>query len=547
MSLPDLPPLYYLTNFHLVHQWVWQHSADLLQAEQQALSQRFVTLTTDAQALLLRLLMRKGLWFRVSKLHYAEIACSPTALGELQQAGLLDQPTVMAAEPYAHLHTMAELRQRFPPLAHHARKAEFTQALCQAYPQGVSSVTSVVYLQPEARAWAERLLLLFFGNGHQDWTEFVLSDLGLYRYEQVAFSIGSRAFRHHADVQCYELLYRWRTQIAQATEQDRATLLPAAVQAVLALETDSDWLSERRAKTLYVLGQWAEKKATNLDLAEQAYAASRWPMASLRRARVLELQGRHQQAWEQGQHIMVDSQHEAVLQKWARIALRLHKKLALRDAPLPCSTGFEPSRVDLSLPPDPLGARIEQQVCDYYDHPQAPVFYVENTLIQALFALWCWDALYAPVAGAFFHPYQRGPADLYSPTFYQRRQGWFEQAWESLNDDSYKHLIETRWHSKHGLQCGWVQWQALSLDLLRMALQCISAADLRVIFQRLLDDLRENRSGLPDLIRFWPLEKRYEWIEVKGPGDRLQDNQLRWLRFFADHGMQASVCHVRWC
>lgn len=35
-------------------------------------------------------------------------------------------------------------------------------------------------------------------------------------------------------------------------------------------------------------------------------------------------------------------------------------------------------------------------------------------------------------------------------------------------------------------------------------------------------------------------------IEVKGPGDRLQDNQLRWLDFCAEHGMPVEVCYVQW-
>jgi hypothetical protein len=36
---------------------------------------------------------------------------------------------------------------------------------------------------------------------------------------------------------------------------------------------------------------------------------------------------------------------------------------------------------------------------------------------------------------------------------------------------------------------------------------------------------------MPDLIQFWPEQGRYRMVEVKGPGDRLQDNQLRWLEF----------------
>lgn len=35
-------------------------------------------------------------------------------------------------------------------------------------------------------------------------------------------------------------------------------------------------------------------------------------------------------------------------------------------------------------------------------------------------------------------------------------------------------------------------------------------------------------------------------IEVKGPGDRLQDNQRRWLAFFHRCEMPVAVCYVRW-
>jgi hypothetical protein len=41
---------------------------------------------------------------------------------------------------------------------------------------------------------------MFFGNLHQDWSEFVLSDLGIFRYEAVALDAASRAFQSRADV-----------------------------------------------------------------------------------------------------------------------------------------------------------------------------------------------------------------------------------------------------------------------------------------------------------------------------------------------------------
>ena len=92
-------------------------------------------------------------------------------------------------------------------------------------------------------------------------------------------------------------------------------------------------------------------------------------------------------------------------------------------------------------------------------------------------------------------------------------------------------------------------WGALSEPLLELALHCIPAAHLRLFFERLLQAPVAHRSGLPDLVRFWPtrpVEQRYELVEVKGPGDKLQDNQIRWLQYCHAHGLPASVCHVRW-
>jgi hypothetical protein len=45
--------------------------------------------------------------------------------------------------------------------------------------------------------------------------------------------------------------------------------------------------------------------------------------------------------------------------------------------------------------------------------------------------------------------------------------------------------------------------------------------------------------------QFWPSEARYRMVEVKGPGDRLQDNQRRFLEFCAGHQMPVFVCQVR--
>lgn len=189
---------------------------------------------------------------------------------------------------------------------------------------------------------------------------------------------------------------------------------------------------------------------------------------------------------------------------------------------------------------------VEYVVRDHLTCETAPVHYVENALINSLFGLLCWEPVFAALPGAFFHPFQRGPADLHAPDFHARRAELFAACLEQLDSDAYRETIARHLHGKAGLQSPFVFWGLLTPELVALALDCLPAAHLKLWFERLLRDVRGNRSGLPDLIRFWPAERRYELIEVKGPGDRLQDNQIRWLAYCAQHGMPVRVLDVCW-
>src|SRR5690606_18770845 len=125
-------------------------------------------------------------------------------------------------------------------------------------------------------------------------------------------------------------------------------------------------------------------------------------------------------------------------------------------------------------------------------------------------------------------------------------QALFDACLGQLDSDQYLHTIQNNLRNKAGRQCAFVHWPAIGPELLQQALCCIPPAHMKKWFVRLLADLPGNRSGLPDLIQFWPAEKRYHMVEVKGPGDRLQDNQQRWLAYFSEHDMPVSVCLVRW-
>ncbi|MDO2211728.1 hypothetical protein Q2457_24850, partial [Escherichia coli] len=69
---------------------------------------------------------------------------------------------------------------------------------------------------------------------------------------------------------------------------------------------------------------------------------------------------------------------------------------------------------------------VEWAVREHLEEPDCAVHYVENGLINSLFGLLCWEAIFAAIPGAFFHPFHSAPADLHSADFRQRRAALFE-------------------------------------------------------------------------------------------------------------------------
>ncbi len=537
-------PLYYLHNFRQVLHWLGQRYADLLAPDETQFIQQFDSLPQASQALLVRMVMRKGTHFRASKLNYLEIGCPHAATVPLRALGWVDGQCPLAFEELFALLQKGELLAAFRPWISQpkGKKADWLEGLAAQFsePRSFASwcpdLSDTLY-SLTVMDLCDRLRLMFFGNLHQDWSEFVLADLGIYTYEKVDICSESRGLRTRADVQGYLFLH----QCQQAFESGAA--LEEVLAQVAALHTDNPWLEKRRAKLLFQLGQYCERSA-ELALAEQIYRTCAYPGARARLIRVLERQEDYAQAMALASAAQQAPESAAEAQHLLRVIPRLRRKLG--EPRLPALKRHEVTRLDLELVlPQPLMS-VEHCVLAHLSEPDGPVHYVENGLINSLFGLLCWDVIFAPLPGAFFHPFQRGPADLHSEDFHQRRAPLFAACFEQLRDDRYKAVIRQRYAEKWGIQSPFVFWNLLSEALLEQALDCLPAEHLRYWFERLLLDIRANRTGMPDLIQFWPAQKRYRMIEVKGPGDRLQDNQLRWLAFCGENQMPVTVCYVRW-
>lgn len=539
---PALAPLYYLDNFSAALAWVSERYADLLDYRELGFIEAFENLPTPSQGLLVRLIMRKGRHFRASKLIYAEIgdigrvAAPLRALGWLHTEAKIDLTTLFGLlhknEILAHVPSTAPFRACAKSVMLQALSATHTgekqlALWCPTLSDTLYSLT--------VHELCDRLRLMFFGNLSQTWAEFVLADLGIFRYESVDIAPESRGFQCRQDVDDYLHLHTCREAFESGTP------ITEVRQLVGEFASQNPYLQVRHSKLIFSMARQLERDES-LELALQLYAECDYNGTRQRCIRILEKLARHQEAYALARAAQARPESDSELLLVERALVRLERKrgnsISRQQAPQ------QARRLDLLLPRPEHGS-VERAVCEHFSAAQSPVYYVENTLVCSLFGLLCWEAIFAPVPGAFFHPFHSGPMDLHSSEFHGRRRALFDRCLGRLEAGTYRQVIRETYAAKMGIQSPFVHW-GTGEELLNQALLCIPAEHLQHWFRRLLLDIRGNRTGMPDLIQFWPEEQRYRMIEVKGPGDRLQDNQRRWIAFCSQHGMPVEVCHVRW-
>ena len=547
MPVPvDLPVGYYRDNFLALLDFVREQYADILTAEETAYADRFIDLTLDAQRLYVRLVSRRGPLFRSDKLHYAEILDLPSAARELLAGNFVDHGKDEDDSVILALLTKADLVALIGDKTTAIGTLPRSDLLDRVNTAAVDIRPQLHFeiYRPLMMEYLRLYRLLFFGNLSQDLTQFVLTDLGLLNYEKYVISADARLFKLREVVDKTLLLHELNESSHAAVEQnDREALLE-----IVALLPDSEQettLIRRKNRILNRIGRQLERQQ-DYPNALLVYGQSSSPPARERGARILRKLALLPQSYALCQSIQGDPADEAELEFATRFMPGLQKKIGLE-----VSEGLSPVLLDdnnsllVSLPHDEA-VRVEESVRTYYDNHASRCYYVENHLFLGLFGLAFWDIIFMSVKGAFFNRYQSSPTDLYTPAFqFARQTAITDRLAEMKNSDRWLDVLHETYAEKLGVANRFVHWQVLSEEILQLSLQRIPASHLAHVFERLLWDLRNNRSGFPDLVLF-PDCGSYQLLEVKGPGDRLQDNQKRWIRAFERFGIPYRVVNVAW-
>jgi hypothetical protein len=546
---PDLPEGYYLDNVITLFDHVETLYADILDAEHLDFLHDFAALTTDAQKLYIRLLNRTHHLFRLSKLNYPEIASIPNAIDTLESSNFIATNPSVEPEDLITLFSKAEL------LAQHGDRADLkklkrselnTHFLGQPDDEFFARLSNnnelLQILQKDSYTLCQ---MLFFGNLNQSMTDFVLRDLGLNQYENYRIDTQSRPYTNNQDIQQHWLLHRLES-LLQITEPNDIETLQTCFDAVPADTSSDSPLFRKGERIKYEIARQIER-LDDLPLALQLYRQCALPPSRERITRILHRQEQIEDALQHCQRIFDKPISEEELQFAGAFGRRLVRQHKIQDRPVFASpdSNHRPDTFDLELVQQDS---VEQAVVDYYlaQDEGNRCYFLENSLFNGVLGLLIWDAVFAPIPGAFYNPFQHRPADFYAQNFQSNRAELFTPIWSGITgtEDIWRQAFVC-WEEKFGRMNPLVNWQALSLDIIELALQHIPFNHWMKIFDRILLDLRNNRAGFPDLVLF-PPGGDYQLVEVKGPGDTLQKNQQRWMQYFSEHDIPHSVARVNW-
>ena len=544
----ELPDDYYHTNFCALVDFVALRYQSLLSFDEQAFYRAFKAVSLSAQKLYIRLLTRKGDYFRAEKLNYPELEPYCECAAELAGAGLLAINPERSLELKMALLTKVELLQRSGKSELKTlKRAELEAALLAvegpetdelAQQLGANDTVYQVLLGQHFNTYK----LCFFGNLRQDMSDYVLRDLGLLLYEDYPLSQDQLLFQTRAQIERHLQYYVALDQLDEALDSDAAFML-AAVATLPEIDTNDITLTRRVERCLLAVARQLERIESLNEALELYQRCSRHPSRE-RQARILLKQGHVEPCLALcGAMIKapVTEEEEVFARDFAFRTARKHlSKAELSAWSVPKRPGPRTETV-LLVPRD---CSVERLVAEHLA-PEGECFYAENSLFNGVFGLYFWEVIFAPIKGAFFNPFQVAPADFSSANFTLSRAAMIQDRMETLSASTLAACVWQQWQAKQGRANPLVHWPELSEPLLTLALARIPIAHWRAVFARLLNDIPHHRSGFPDLIHF-PDEGAYELVEVKAPGDKLQKNQGRWMHYFSQHKIPHRVLHVKY-
>ena len=522
------PAEYYANNVLKLLVTVSEQYSDILNEFELTVLQRIQSLSHSAIRLFARLLSRSSPLLLCESLNYAEVEDREAALSELQQVELVRRNHRVPADQIMSLLTIKSLKQIYPLVPHTTPKQHYVNHIACRYPENRHIDLLFQHFSWVEVAVQEELTLfglLFFGDLYQDLSSFVVRDLGIVRYEDYSIDTESRQFSDRETLDKYlELvaLNRWVHENADTLDANTASHIIE----LLREPEDARLLERLRSNVLNRLARGLERQQEN------ATAISAYSFSSLHPARE-----RSMRIWsKQKQSCLMESMRTRILaQPWTeeerRFAVRFRRSNLNK-------TDFPTTIVEVG---EEALHNVEKYALDFLTHTEGMGWHLENALPMSLFGLAYWEWIFAPVEGAFVNPFQIAPKDLYWPEFFDVRTDRLPDPLDSTQ--SIKTIIFETANRKEGIANALVDWRAINRSNLSKILDIFSDEVIAKLLRIVRKDLTQMRSGFPDLTIVYD-DHRFEFVEVKGPNDQLQENQKIWLTELINNELPTRVLRL---
>lgn len=561
-----LLPDYYLRNFEHVLEVVLTSAGHLFTPEELACFARFSSLSRGARQLYVRLFLRKGPLFRCSRLSYPEIPSISAAMEELVACDFAAFPEGpeenLSGAEFFWLFPQGELKAlaRSLGVPTGGRKGELIENLA-ALPEALTLLRARErFVMLRHRDLFSLLPVLFFGNRSQDLSEFVLTDLERVRYPSYAISRDLPLFPDRAALFSYlEATERLADGFADASPEVLSS------QAEQILEALCAWASppahrrrvdpgRYRIRLAFLLARELERSGEltrALSLYEKIVACGPEPTL---RAEVADRLGLIARKLKEAPRFSAASERLLSRERLDAISrFQIERRRALLGlGPDPRRALLHPKMQEIELTP----AGYNGSRALYRSRSGEPVFieeavlemwagkgvFAENILYRNLFGLLFWDVIYAPLPGMFQHPFQMAPLDISTEYFFWNRKELFQERLAALHQQNLAEEVERAFRAHYGELSPFVAWEAYDLETL---LFCVGVLGRPVlcILEHIAQYPRRHGRGLPDLL-LWP-EGKALLVEVKGPGDQLQIEQLLWHDKLLRLGFDVRLVRVK--
>lgn len=209
--------------------------------------------------------------------------------------------------------------------------------------------------------------------------------------------------------------------------------------------------------------------------------------------------------------------------------------------------------------PDAAPLTIEELALEHYRMLGCTGEWTENQYWWAIMALLFWNVIFArlpgvfsPGLGGFPSAVQDMPRDFFTTDFYPRREKLIEKRigeltrprMFGLTKPSVEAELRSAFRRHKGEPCRPMDWARFAnVDSLIVATRVLTDQQITQIMHRLVENFRDNRSGLPDL--FLARNGEPLFAEVKSEREQVPQHQIDWMLYLRNSvGVDVEICRV---